>query len=1174
MAFGLTPTRRQQAALFALMLGTALGVGAIAEISLFAAAFAQKKQALLDIVHSQANLLSATAHDGNQIDNAITAFATLEGLGRSGELSIGRVNGALIERVLLGRRATATDAGSGGVTVDWHVMSEPQLGEAMRRALRGESDVIIAADFRGAEVLAAFTYLPSLGYGLVAKTNIAEMRGPLLTAVAQTTLAAVVLALIAASLFLRMSGALVRRLEASEARLTAIVDSAAEGIITSDNAGRITSANAAAERLFGYRGSDLLGAPLSRLLPGLAAAGEQDVCRGLPVGERCETYGRRGNGSAFPVELAMSQVGAGSKAFFTGIVHDITDRRRAEQAMRDANEALERRVAERTAELERSNCLLRAVGSVQRSFITGCAGYETLLTELLTLAQGSAGAVLLSPPAAGQPPRTVAERAMPQAGTFDWERLRAGDPTGDDLCAAPLALGDETVGVVVFQTPQTPPEDLLGYLEPFLSACAHAVHAAERDAERERTRQQLLDYESELNALLLNIKDVILRTDLDGTITWVSPSVEQQCGFPCDVLMGRPVADLLAEPDSALRLRDALTTGGGQVRDFEARLRRADGGEFWGSANWHYRYNEAGRPIAMEGVVRDISVKRQAMQRVEVLNRLYSVLSDVNQAIVRCQDRRMLCDEICRIVVEKGRFRMAWIGALDESGRYVTPMSAAGHVGTYLDGFRVDLDCEVSARGPTAAALRSGRYAVVDDIAADPRMATWRADALTHGYAASAAFPLRAGGQVVGALSVYAPDAGFFHPENIALLNGLSDDVSYAFDMFRAEQQNAAAVEELRALSEKLTHLIRHTPLAVIETDAQLVVRQWNPAAATMFAYSPDSIIGRPVAALFPAEEQADAAAALRRLMTGPGSDVVSRDGCTCDGRRLNCEWYGTALGGADGRVTGLILMANDITELVLSRNEALALNSELERRVHERTGELERLNKELEAFSYSVSHDLRAPLRSIDGFSGLLLRRYQHALAPTAADYLSRVRAASQRMGELIDDLLELSRVTRSELRRTRIDLSAMAEAALAELRQLDPERRVRCRVAPGLRADADPRLMRLVIANLLANAWKFTSRLEIAEIHVGLINQAGESVFFVRDNGAGFDMAYAGKLFAAFQRLHAASDFEGTGIGLATVQRVIHRHGGRIWPDAAPGRGATFYFTLSPAAEAEQHA
>jgi signal transduction histidine kinase len=257
----------------------------------------------------------------------------------------------------------------------------------------------------------------------------------------------------------------------------------------------------------------------------------------------------------------------------------------------------------------------------------------------------------------------------------------------------------------------------------------------------------------------------------------------------------------------------------------------------------------------------------------------------------------------------------------------------------------------------------------------------------------------------------------------------------------------------------------------------------------------------------------------------------------------------------------------DDISDLVQADEEIRRLNTELERRVTERTTQLAAANAELEAFSYSVSHDLRSPLRAIDGFSRAIEEDFTERLDETGCGYLRRIRAASQHMGRLIDDLLLLSRASRVEMRREPLDLSALAAEIATELRAHNPGRVVEFVCAPGLRAAADRALARIVLYNLLDNAWKYTRRQPAARIELTghpAPPDCPAPVFAVRDNGAGFDMRHAGKLFAPFQRLHAPADFEGTGIGLATVKRIVTRHGGRVWAEAAVARGANFYFTF----------
>ena len=269
----------------------------------------------------------------------------------------------------------------------------------------------------------------------------------------------------------------------------------------------------------------------------------------------------------------------------------------------------------------------------------------------------------------------------------------------------------------------------------------------------------------------------------------------------------------------------------------------------------------------------------------------------------------------------------------------------------------------------------------------------------------------------------------------------------------------------------------------------------------------------------------------------------------------------------ADSRdETGVLVETfNEMLSRIQEQNQALQkARDELEQRVAERTTQLEAANKELESFSYSVSHDLRAPLRSIDGFSQALFEDHGDKLDEQGRSDLQRVRAATQRMALLIDDLLNLSRVTRGEMRRETVDLSALVKSIAVELTSAEPERRVDLAIAEGIVTQGDPRLLRVLLENLLRNAWKFTGKHSAARIEFGISQNNGKPAYFVRDDGAGFDMAYAHKLFGAFQRLHAMTEFNGTGVGLATVQRIVHRHGGRVWAEGKVDHGATFYFTL----------
>jgi PAS domain S-box-containing protein len=352
----------------------------------------------------------------------------------------------------------------------------------------------------------------------------------------------------------------------------------------------------------------------------------------------------------------------------------------------------------------------------------------------------------------------------------------------------------------------------------------------------------------------------------------------------------------------------------------------------------------------------------------------------------------------------------------------------------------------------------------------------------------------------------------------------------------------------------RLAAIVEASDDAIIGKTLGGIVTSWNEGAHRLFGYAAEEIVGRSISLLIPPDRRGEEAQVLENLASGRVErfDTVRR---RKDGKSVHVSVTSSPIRDSTGRVIGASKVARDITERRRTEEE-LARARDV----------AEASTRELEAFSYSVAHDLRAPLRGMSGFARVLLKRYGESLDSEGRDCLQEIVLNTRKMGELIDGLLSLARLTRSELRLDVVDLSSVVRDAVRQLVVAEPGRKVELVVRDSLTAALDPVLARALIENLVGNAWKFTSKVPAARIEFGVTSANGASAFFVRDNGAGFDMTFAGKLFAPFQRLHAVDEFPGTGIGLATVQRIVRRHGGRIWAEGGVGRGATFYFAFTP--------
>ena len=353
----------------------------------------------------------------------------------------------------------------------------------------------------------------------------------------------------------------------------------------------------------------------------------------------------------------------------------------------------------------------------------------------------------------------------------------------------------------------------------------------------------------------------------------------------------------------------------------------------------------------------------------------------------------------------------------------------------------------------------------------------------------------------------------------------------------------------------RLAAIVEGSDDAIISTDLTDIVTSWNRGAETLYGYSEQEMMGRSLSRLLPLDRLGEDVELLGELQRD--ERIRHRDSLrrTKDGRDIVVSMTISPIRDQAGVLIGGSKVVRDITERT-NAERALAVAKE----------RAETTSREYEAFSYSVAHDLRAPLRALDGFSQRLMERYTDVLDPAGQDFVRRIGESAQYMAQLIDSLLRLARLSNRELMYEPVDLSLLAAEAMDRLRTESPDRSLELVIEPGLTTDGDRGLLNIVFENLLGNSWKFSRNEPQARIEFGQAKVGNERAYFIRDNGAGFDMAYAAKLFGVFQRLHNVREFEGTGIGLVTVQRIVGRHGGRVWAEGAPGHGATFHFTLDP--------
>jgi len=580
-----------------------------------------------------------------------------------------------------------------------------------------------------------------------------------------------------------------------------------------------------------------------------------------------------------------------------------------------------------------------------------------------------------------------------------------------------------------------------------------AVRLARIAVESARAGQALLVSEARFRELAENVESVFYNRDrASGRFLYVSPAYEELWGRRIDSLDGQPDSfGRGVHPDDQAQLAQAAQVqASGHSTHLEYRVIRPDGTLRWIRDHAYPVTNAAGVVERLVGTARDITDRKLADLELARTHRALQMLSRCNETVIRVDDEAGLLNQVCRLAVDLGGYRMAWVGfALNDEAGSIVPMARAGHDDGYLASIKLSWhDSEEIGRGPAGEAIRSGQPQQRSDISQPDAQFKWLVPALQRGYRSALMLPLRDGTHTFGLLGLYAAEVQHFATEEVKLLQDMADNLAFGISSVRARQERKRAQQDV------------------------------------------------------------------------------------------------------------------------------LRFNASLEDRVQQRTAQLEFANKELEAFSYSVSHDLRSPLSSVDGFSNLLGRELAAGAATERSrHYLARIRAGVVQMGELINALLSLAQVSRTSLRWDPVDLSAMADGIFSALREREPEREVLLDIQPKLLARGDPHLLQQVLANLLGNAWKFSEKQPQTLISFRRESASdAQDVYAVGDNGAGFDMTYSDKLFGAFQRLHSVAEFSGTGVGLATVYRIITRHGGKVWATSKPGHGATFYFTLGSAPSDER--
>jgi PAS domain S-box-containing protein len=723
-----------------------------------------------------------------------------------------------------------------------------------------------------------------------------------------------------------------------------------------------------------------------------------------------------------------------------------------------------------------------------------------------------------------------------------------------------LQRGTEIIGSGNFDHKvATRTKDEIGHLSRMIDSMTDNLKkvTASRDelnaeiTERQKAEEEARSASAYARSLIEASLDPMATISVDGKIMDVNKAAEFATGASRENLIGSDFSEYFTEPDMAREgYRKVFTVG--FVKDYPLAMRHVTGRITPVLYNAVVYRNEAGEVQGVFAAARDITERRRAEEIAKLDETRTNSIIKISQ--FPAESLGALLDFALEEAITLSRSKFGYLYFYNEDTQDFILHAWSKEVMAECTIADPQTVYHLGKTGIWGEVVRQRKPIIVNDFHEPHPLKK----GYPEGHAPLSRFfsiPVFSEGRIVAVVG-FANRPAEYTEQDVNQMTLMMDSVWKIVERKQAEEKLKLANAYNRSLLEASLD-----PLVTI--DASGKITDVNLATEKVTGRTRSELIGMDFSDYFTEPEKAKA-----------GYQQVFEEGLVMDyaleirhkdGHSTPVLYNAAVYNDDTGKVIGVFAAARDITERKKAEDEIRKLNRELEGRVIERTAQLEASNKELEAFAYSVSHDLRTPLRGIDGFSLALLEDYADKLDEGGKDYLQRVRAGALKMGQLIDALLNLSRLTRGEVRRASVDLSSLAKNVVEELRKSEPDRRAEFTIADNVTVKGDPVMLRAAMDNLFANAWKFTGKRDMARIEFGVTRAEGKAAYFVRDNGAGFDMTYANKLFTAFQRLHGATDFPGLGIGLATVQRIIHRHGGRVWAEGEVEKGATFYFTLS---------